>query len=47
MKKRIPMLCIKFLYFVAHSYCKRYNSLQKYEKQLDYVSDFIIFCMVF
>ena len=37
------------LYFtsVAHSYGKRYNLMQKYEKMLDYVSDFIIFCMLF
>lgn len=29
----------------ALSYDKRYNLMQKYEKLLDYVSDFIIFCM--
>ena len=35
-----------YLTFVAHSYGKRYNLMQKYEKMLDYVSDFIIFCML-
>ena len=36
---------IKCLANFALSYGKRYNLIQKYEKLLDYVSDFIIFCM--
>lgn len=37
---------IKCLANFALSYGKRYNLMQKYEKMLDYVSDFIIFCML-
>ena len=37
---------IKCLANFALSYCKRYNLMQKYEKMLDYVSNFIIFCML-
>lgn len=40
-----PLHMYLYLTFVAHSYGKRYNLMQKYEKLLDYVSDFIIFCM--
>lgn len=36
---------LKCLANFALSYGKRYNLMQKYEKLLDYVSDFIIFCM--
>ena len=36
---------VKCLANFALSYGKRYNLMQKYEKLLDYVSDFIIFCM--
>ena len=38
---------VKCLANFALSYGKRYNLMQKYEKLLDYVSDFIIFCMLF
>ena len=40
-----PLHMYLYLTFVVHSYGKRYNLMQKYEKLLDYVSDFIIFCM--
>ena len=43
----LPLHMYLYLTFVAHSYGKRYNLMQKYEKMLDYVSDFIIFCMLF
>ena len=36
---------VKCLANFALSYGKRYNLMQKYEKLLDYVSNFIIFCM--
>lgn len=39
--------CIFIFTFVTLSSYKRANSLQKYEKELDYMSDFIIFCMSF
>ena len=42
-----PLHTYLYLTFVAHSYGKRYNLMQKYEKLLDYVSNFIIFCMLF
>ena len=42
-----PLHMYLYLTFVAHSYGKRYNLMQKYEKLLDYVSNFIIFCMLF
>ena len=42
----LPLHMYLYLTFVAHSYGKRYNLMQKYEKLLDYVSDFIIFCML-
>ena len=41
-----PLHMYLYLTFVAHSYGKRYNLMQKYEKMLDYVSDFIFFCML-
>ena len=37
---------VKCLANFALSYGKRYNLVQKYEKLLNYVSDFLIFCML-
>lgn len=40
-----PLHMYLYFTFVAHSYGKRYNLMQKYEKKLDYASYFFIFCI--
>lgn len=41
-----PLHMYLYLTFVAHSYGKRYNLMQKYEKKLDYASYFFHFLYI-